>query len=159
MYSEQGPLAEPDSLQVLVADDDPIFTALATSSLSRAGIEVHVARDGVEAIEALEQRVFDMALVDLSMPRVDGFRLIALIRSTPRLQKLPIIVLSSLNDANAVEEAYALGADAFLSKPVNWTLLPAHMRHVLRCSRHLAGLHVEISGLRRAAGQASIICQ
>lgn len=154
MYQEQQQPAEAASQHVLVADDDTIFAALATSSLSRAGFVVHVARDGVEAIESLEQRDFDMALVDLSMPRVDGFRLIALIRSTPRLRKLPIIVLSSLNDAAAVEEAYALGADAFLSKPVNWTLLPAHIRHVQKCSRHVAGLHDELLGLRRMAAQA-----
>lgn len=121
-------------LQILMADDDPIFAALASTSLSRAGFAVHVARDGLEALELLERSGFDLALIDLSMPRVDGFRLIAMIRSTPRLRRLPIVVLSSRADAASVEEAYALGADAFQSKPVNWTLLPVHLRHIQKCA-------------------------
>lgn len=140
-------------MHILLADDDPIFAELARSSLSRAGFVVQIARDGVEALEALEESDFAMALIDLSMPRVDGFRLIAFIRSTPRQHSLPIIVLSSLNDVASVEEAYALGADACFSKPVNWGLLPVHMRNIHTNSKRVADLHSQIAELRRPAAK------
>ncbi len=138
-----------EPLRVLVADDDPIFVSLASSTLRRAGCDVRIANDGVEALEALEREPFGLALVDLSMPRIDGFRLIALIRSTPRLASLPIVVLSSLTDAEAIEEAYALGANAFQSKPVNWALFPVHLRHILHCARQLADTQAQLDDLRR----------
>lgn len=138
-----------DRLRVLVADDDPIFASLASSALRRADCEVRIATDGFEAFEALERDPFGLALVDLSMPRVDGFRLIALIRSTPRLASLPIVVLSSITDGEAIEEAYALGANAFQSKPVNWELFPIHLRHVLQSARQLADVQTQLAALRR----------
>ncbi len=81
---------------------------LAKTSLQNAGHEVDTADDGAAALEAL-QAGYDAVIVDLVMPHIDGFRLIALIRSTPALEDLPIVVLSSRNDASAVEEAYRLG--------------------------------------------------
>ncbi|MEQ1710659.1 MAG: response regulator [Hyphomicrobium sp.] len=144
-----------EPLRVLVADDDPIFVSLAASALRRAGCDVRIANDGVEAFEALEREPFGLVLVDLSMPRIDGFRLIALIRSTPRLTGLPIVVLSSLTDAEAVKEAYALGANAFQSKPVNWELFPIHLRHVLHCARKLADTQAQLDDLRRQYTRAT----
>ncbi len=140
-----------ERLSVLVADDDPVFGALARSTLTREGFDVHFARDGGEALGALSTGEFALALVDLSMPRIDGFRLIALVRSTPRLRHLPIIVLSSRTDVGAVEEAYALGADAYQSKPVNWALLPTHVRHVHRGARAMAELRDELAAVNRSA--------
>ncbi len=118
--------------RVLVVDDDPVFTGLATSCLQAAGYETATACDGVEALELLQQRSFDLAMIDLAMPRVDGFRLIGMMRSWPSLSRLAIMVISSRSDVEAFEEAYALGANAFQTKPINWELLPLQVRFTLR---------------------------
>lgn len=139
-----------DHLRVLVADDDRLFTTLASSSLSAAGHAVTVVRDGAEALDVLDRNEIDVALVDLSMPKVDGFRLIAWMRSTPRLQFLPVIVLSARNDVAAIEEAYQLGANSYQTKPINWSLLPTHMRHVVQQAQLHADLLQDLKTLRAA---------
>ena len=140
-----------EHLRVLVADDDAIFVSLAEACLLQSGHTVHSVRDGSEAIEALNSEIHDVALIDLSMPRIDGFRLVALIRSTPRLEHLPIIVMSIRTDAAAVEEAYRLGADAFETKPVNWSLFPFRMQHIVRRSMTFTALKSELANYRRIA--------
>lgn len=117
--------------RVLVVDDDPMFTEMVLTCLAGAGYEVSAASDGVEAMHLLEQKEFDLAMVDLIMPNVDGFRLIALIRATPQIQDLPILVISSRHDVRAFEEALTVGANAFLTKPITWALLPTQLRYVL----------------------------
>ena len=106
--------------RLLVVDDDPLFAFLARSYLKKAGFSVHTVSSAIEALELLDQVSFDALLVDLCMPLIDGFRLIALIRSTQRLRGLPIIVVTQRRDEEASEEALRLGVDAFLSKPVDW---------------------------------------
>lgn len=83
------------------------------------------------------------------MPKIDGFRLIALIRATALLQYLPIIVLSARSDVAAVEEAYRLGANAFETKPINWTLLPSHLNHVVRSCAEVSALKAALHDARR----------
>lgn len=129
-------LATATSLRVLVADDDPMFAALATTALARSNIHAETAVDGAEAMTALVAGDFDMALIDLSMPQIDGFRLIALIRATPKLRNLPIAIVTSRQDAKAVEEGFQVGADDYFNKPVNWAQLPARIRQL--CLRRAA---------------------
>ncbi|MEQ1717351.1 MAG: response regulator [Hyphomicrobium sp.] len=140
-------------LRVLVADDDPVFVSIAEACLVQAGHDVHPVRDGGDALQALNSATYDVAIIDLSMPRIDGFRLIALIRSTPHLESLPIIVMSSRNDVAAVEEAFRLGANAFETKPVNWTLFPVKMRQVVRCSTAHAALKAQVEKYAKPVAQ------
>ncbi|MEQ1717353.1 MAG: response regulator [Hyphomicrobium sp.] len=131
-------------IRVLIADDDPIFVSTAEACLAQSGYCVHTVRDGGDALQALNCGTYDVAIIDLSMPRIDGFRLIALIRSTPHLEHLPIVVMSVRSDAAAVEEAFRLGANAFETKPVNWNLFPAQMRQVVRCRTAYAALKAQV---------------
>lgn len=123
--------AAQERLRALVADDDPLFTEVASSALRRFGCAVTVVGDGAAALEALLGRSFDMALIDLSMPHIDGFRLIGLVRSTPRLADLPIMVMTVRDDREAIEEARRLGANWYTTKPVNWAQFRVHMQQVL----------------------------
>ena len=117
---------------MLIVDDDPVFTTLAGSCLGAAGFSITQAYDGAAALELLETNRFDVAIIDLAMPKVDGFRLIGLIRGMRPLERLAIMVISSRQDPEAFKEALALGANAFHTKPVNWTLLPTHIRYVMQ---------------------------
>jgi len=125
----------PGATRVLIVDDDPIFVGLASACLSRAGIATVVAGDGVEGLELIERDRFDVAVVDLMMPRIDGLRMIALIRGAPRHDALAILVVSGTSNAALIEEALRLGADAAETKPVNWSLLPARVEAAIAARR------------------------
>lgn len=122
-------------IRVMLADDDPIFVEVASAALRRMDCAVVVADDGAAALHALLQDEFDVALVDLSMPHVDGFRLIGMIRATSRLSRLPIMVLTVRDDAEAIEEARRLGVDDFMTKPVNWGRFRLRLLQVVAASR------------------------
>ncbi len=123
---------ETPTRRILIVDDDPIFTALAEAALADAGYDIEVATDGVEALETLDRAKFSLALIDLSMPRIDGFRLIGLIRGAFRLRSLAIVVVSARDDAAAFEEAIALGANGYCKKPIDWETFPSTIEKVLR---------------------------
>lgn len=127
--SNSSPKA-PAQIRALIADDDPIFGQIGSAALRSFGYLPAVVADGATALEALVAGNFDVALVDLSMPRIDGFRLIALIRSTPRIARLPIVVLTVHTDQEAIDEAYRLGAQGYMTKPINWRLLDAKLREL-----------------------------
>jgi DNA-binding response OmpR family regulator len=100
--------------------------------LTHAGHNVSVVGDGATAIEALSAVPIDLAIVDLSMPHIDGFRLISMIRHTPALMKLPILVVSSRTDQASIDEVSRLGANRHLVKPIDWTTFASHVAATLK---------------------------
>ena len=110
--------------RVLIADDDPIFAKASQHMLSEAGFDVVEAQNGVEAYRKLQSCEIDLAVVDISMPRLDGFRLISLMRSTLQWRHLPVMVVTSRTDQQAYDEAYKVGTDDFLTKPIHWEQFP-----------------------------------
>lgn len=109
---------------VLVVDDDPVFTMLAEATLVGAGHRVATAGDGVEALKLLDRQQFELAVVDLSMPRIDGLRLIGLIRGSAKHQLMRILVVSGTVDSQDCVQAMAMGATATCAKPVDWATFP-----------------------------------
>ena len=102
---------------VLVADDDEDILALVGLRLERAGYDVMTACDGVAALEAVEGRDPDVAVVDVMMPRMDGHELVRRLRARPATSEIPILVLTAaVHDRVAVESA-AAGATAHVRKP------------------------------------------
>lgn len=118
------------SRRVLVADDDPVFREVAGACLRNAGFEVSQAVEGAQAMEMLQRETYDLAIIDLLMPRIDGLRLIALIRATPQLRHLPILVITSQEDPAMRADGMQVGANDYLVKPVDWSALPARV-HML----------------------------
>jgi PleD family two-component response regulator len=92
---------------------------------------------------------FDLSIVDLSMPRLDGFRLLALIRATPKLTYHPLLVATSRKDVKAIDEAFALGANAFQTKPMDWATLPAQLRHTIATCRTIADLQKRLASFQK----------
>lgn len=118
-------------IRILVADDDRIFTSLAAAALVSAGYQAAVANDGAEALELVRGSPFHLVIVDLDMPRIDGLRLIPLLRSNPRSRRIGILVVTASRDAQEHAEAMSIGADAVQVKPVEWRDLPRHVAGVL----------------------------
>lgn len=128
-----GP-AEP--LRVLVVDDDPIYRETARMFLTMLGRNVSLAENGHAGLKALAEKPFDILIVDMEMPDISGLEVIRQLRNQPQLADLPVIMVTSRDDAMAIDRAYELGASSFVVKPVNWTLLDHYLRFVCRAARN-----------------------
>jgi adenylate cyclase len=124
---ERSPATTPRASRLLVADDNKVNRLLLCRSLELMGHEVASADNGRSALERLRGERFDLLLLDLEMPEMDGFSLLEQRTAEPALRELPVIVTSSLEGAAQVARCIELGADDFLHKPVNPVLLKARV--------------------------------
>lgn len=118
--------------KVLVVDDDEILRTVMAERLTQLGWAVATADDGEAAVAALAKDLPDLAIIDISMPRLDGFGLLRHLRQSPRTIDLPAIVCTSMEDELAVERAYKLGASSFVTKPIQWPQFMHHVQFVMR---------------------------
>jgi two-component system sensor histidine kinase/response regulator len=124
-----------EQVAILIVDDDPILREFASVHMSTPTARVETAANGEIAFQLLKGGHFDVVLVDIEMPVLDGFALLEKIRSDPNLCHLPVIMLTGHDDVVSIDRSYKLGATAFASKPVNWRQLSYEVRYVLRASR------------------------
>jgi DNA-binding response OmpR family regulator len=117
--------------RILVIEDDAGFRDLLRINLSIAGYAVQIAEDGIAGGQALLAQPPDLVLSDLNMPHLDGFALLALLRSEPRLASIPVILLSGRTDTEAKARALQLGVADFLTKPVTRAALLESVRNCL----------------------------
>ena len=150
--TDGSPLARKQTMKVIVADDDPIIRSLIISKLLELRCRVTEAVDGADAWAALAKEKFDLAFIDLQMPNIDGLTLIQCIRGHPRTKHMPIIVLTSRKDSQAVSEAFEAGATSFLVKPLQWSTFSSHVEYLMR-------LNQEASDARSMMQQAVAVCQ
>jgi DNA-binding response OmpR family regulator len=106
-----------DSRLVLVADDDEDILVLVRMVLERAGHEVVAVRNGVEATAAAEQRRPDLAVLDVSMPELDGLEVLRRLRADANTSDVPVLLLSARVQEDDVAEGFATGANAYMQKP------------------------------------------
>ncbi len=107
---------------VLVVDDSPTMRQLLGFSLKRIrGVKVVEAKDGMEGLKKVTTDVFDLALIDINMPVMDGLKLIHMIRNEENLHDLPIVVITTEGGEADKERAMELGANEYLTKPVQGT--------------------------------------
>lgn len=125
-------------VRILVADDDPLMRSLVRANLEGRAGEISEASDGQEAWDLLLGERFELALIDLSMPGIDGFALIRCIRSHPRTRHLPVVVITSSSDQAAVTKAFDAGATSFLTKPINWTLFAHQIEYLIRMDQGIS---------------------
>ncbi len=104
------------AIDILVVEDDPFLTAAYKAKLATSGYNVHFAMDGGEALAELKKFTPDVILLDLLMPRVDGFTFIEKLRAQHTLQNVPIVVATNLNDPHVIEHAKALGIVDYIIK-------------------------------------------
>jgi len=121
-----------DSLKILLVDDDPILREFAIVHLSSEAAEVLTAADGVEALEILDRSAVDLVLLDLEMPKMDGFDVLHRLRDQRHTAQLPVIVVTGREDVGAIDRAFDAGATSFVVKPINWRLLSYQIRYVRR---------------------------
>ena len=112
---------------VLVVDDDSVNRLLLARSLEREGHRVATAEDGQKALENLRADSFDVVLLDVLMPKMDGFEFLAQMQADNDLRRIPVIMISALEDIESVVRGIELGADDYLPKPFNPVLLRARI--------------------------------
>ena len=124
-----------EPVRILVADDDPILREFASVHLSTPTAAIVTVPNGLAALDLLRTTPCDLAVLDIEMPELDGFGLLATIRADAVLGNLPVMILTGHEDIASIDRAFTLGANAFAPKPVNWRLLSYQIRYVLRaCS-------------------------
>ena len=128
---------EPDDAEritILVTDDDPTQRMLVRAALEER-IDVVEAENGLAAVNALQRQHFDLAVLDLDMPVMDGFGVIERARARLETRHLPIVVVTGRDDVIAIERAFALGATSFLCKPLNWNIFRHQVDFVLKVAQ------------------------
>ena len=168
--------------RVLVVEDNPVNQHVARDTLELAQIEVDIVADGEEALRALENKRYDVVLMDIQMPGMDGFEATRRIRQNPSFRELPIVATTAHVAKIDREECFAAGMNAFISKPLQLDELYATLARWLapkptaggsktqslasslkfydtfhaRCTRYAeAGLDV-LRGVRRTAGRKGL---
>jgi DNA-binding response OmpR family regulator len=124
-----------DDFDVLFIDDDPIFREFAQVHLATDNNRVEAAEDGQDGLDRLMTFKPDLILVDLEMPRMNGFEFLEQLRKDPAHARTPVIVVTGREDVRAIDRAFKAGATSFVVKPINWRLLAYQIRFVARAAR------------------------
>jgi DNA-binding response OmpR family regulator len=131
---------------VLVADDDNAVRQFVRTAIEQIGMEVCEASNGREVMQQFTLRHPDIIVLDVMMPVMDGFAACSKLRGESGGGQIPILMMTGLDDADAIARAYEHGATDFIAKPLNPTMLSQRIRYLLRGPGW-----VSRSGLRRLA--------
>ena len=120
-----------DGARVLIADDDADILALVVFRLERSGYEVLQATDGEEALRLALEESPDLAVLDVMMPKMDGYEVTRRIRDNEATSRLPVILLTARAQQSDVEQGLLAGADDYVKKPFSPQDLRARVQAVL----------------------------
>ncbi len=125
----------PPDTRILVIDDDPGLLELLNTMLSRIGATPATALTATEGLELLGSESFDLLILDLMLPDIDGFDVLARLRQDSRFDTMPILILSAKVDPEAISRGLEMGADGYLTKPYLPNTLTSRVRSLLAQSR------------------------
>jgi signal transduction histidine kinase len=135
MSAADAPRAATPPGAILVADDHPENRRLLAQHVDLLGHQVTTAEDGEQALALLRQRPFDLALLDVLMPRLDGVAALAQIKADPALREVPVIMVSGLDEVDSVARCIEAGAEDYLPKPFDPVVLRARINASLEKKR------------------------
>jgi class 3 adenylate cyclase len=113
--------------RLLVDDDNRVNRLLLGRALEQLGHTVAFAENGREALDRLRQGAMDLVLLDIEMPEMDGYQVLAALAADPRLRDVPVVMMSSVEEVDSVARCIEMGAEDYLFKPVNPVLLRARV--------------------------------
>lgn len=117
---------------VLLVEDETHLRAVMKDILERDGFRVIEAADGIEALDEIDHRAPDIILLDLSLPRLDGFGVLSKLRARLQTSTIPVVVLTARGDEDNEVKVFESGADDFLTKPFRARALTARIKALLR---------------------------
>ena len=138
---------------IMVVDDDTMNRRVLRRFLETENYSVAEARGGLEALDLLKHSWFDLVLLDINMPDVDGYQTLATLKLDKRLRDLPVIMVSSLDDLPSVVRCFELGANTYVVKPLSRILLTSRIEACLKKNR-LRDWHPEEPRFRVLSGNA-----
>ncbi len=124
-----------DESSVLVVDDNEVNRDLLARRLQRQGHVVTAAEDGLQALELMRSLPFDLVLLDIMMPHMNGYQVLENLKADERLRHIPVIMISAVDDIDSIVRCIELGAEDYLSKPFNPVLLKARISACLEKKR------------------------
>src|SRR5438128_12214360 len=145
--------------RVLVVDDVELNVRLLTAKLASEYFEVVSADNGPAALDMVEAELPDIILLDVMMPRMDGFEVCRRLKANPHSADVPVVMVTALSDVADRLRGLEAGADDFLTKPVNDVALFARVRSLVRLKRMMEELRLRAEVCRRfgnAEGQAGL---
>lgn len=113
-----NPQIDPKTVKILVVDDIPLNVLLVKKMLQPLGFDTSEAEDGVVAMEKIGADKPDLILLDLMMPRMDGFEVLRRLRASDDTKSIPVIILSALNSNDDVAKGISMGAEDYITKPI-----------------------------------------
>jgi adenylate cyclase len=120
---------------LLVVDDDGVSRAVLTNMLEKQGHTVAAAKSGAEALGLVRERAFDLLILDLLMPGMDGFEVVEKLKADPALRDIPVVMISSAEDMSGIVKSVKLGAEDYIFKPFDEVLLKARIDGCLERKR------------------------
>jgi DNA-binding response OmpR family regulator len=117
---------------VLLVEDEDGLRRVLKDLLEREGYHVVEATDGVHALDEIDRHAPDIVVLDLNLPRLDGYGVLTHLRARPQTAKLPVLVLTARGDEDNEERVFEIGADDFLTKPFRPRALSARLRSLLK---------------------------
>jgi pilus assembly protein CpaE len=119
---------------IVLVDDDRVIQKMVGGFLERTGYQVRKARDGIEALQLIHERVPDLVITDVRMPELNGIELTSRLRKHHRTASVPVLMFSEMGEAHDALAGYAVGADDYLPKPFELAILEAKVQSLLRRS-------------------------
>ncbi len=125
MLTEKSPL-------ILIVDDDVFMRGMLQNLLKGKGYRIIVAGEGTKALEEFQRHCPDLVLMDAAMPVMDGFTACSELKKLPGGIDVPVIMITSLDDEDSVDKAFAVGAAEYITKPVHWAVLRHRVKILLQ---------------------------
>ena len=119
-------------IKVLVVEDDPNLGMLLSEYLTAKGFDTHLCNNGQAGYDAFKNQSFDILLLDVMMPKMDGFEVVRRIKANTDLPFVPVIMQTALDSTQDIVEGLNAGADDYITKPLNFAELEARVKSLLR---------------------------
>jgi DNA-binding response OmpR family regulator len=121
--------------RILIAEDDLYTQQLIERRMTQLGCKVTMANDGEATVKTLESHEFDLILLDIMLPDINGIELLRKLRDEPRLNDTPILMISALDDSDTMTKCYELGAQDYIRKPFRADILRSHIMACLEAGK------------------------
>ncbi|MBD1908624.1 GAF domain-containing protein [Funiculus sociatus GB2-A5] len=133
---------------VLIVEDDRLTRLQLRAMMEKEGYRVAEAKDGDQGLAEYIRLRPDIVLLDALMPTIDGFNCCTLLRKLPQGDRIPVLIITALEDSDSVDRAFAAGATDYITKPIHWAVLRQRVRRLLDASRATAELQQQNDRLR-----------
>ena len=142
----------PGDGKILVVDDNEVNRDMLSRRLKRSGFDVETAANGKEALKLVDAGNYDLILLDIMLPILDGLEVLRILRQTYPANELPIIMAAAKDRSEDVVEALELGANDYVTKPIDFPVALARVQSTARLRPSSRSFSVKLSGAARATG-------